>query len=237
MDKKTETNNLNTTQKLRFFSSTGQSYEFTANSKENFSSIYDNFNKSYNFTNSNKKPIALCNGENVQFDKNLEQNNIKDDSIVVLVIQDENESESMLNQLMQQQMISQQNMQESMMSMMANQISQQQVQMEKMLNSNCGNQKQQGTEICVFFRNNSANGKNSAPIMIQCMPNEKVSSLIEKYRNKTNDRDLTEKFVFNANTLDPQLFVFETGITDGSHIFIVETKGVDGAYKIKNDSI
>lgn len=235
MDKKTETNNLNTTQKLRFFSSTGQSYEFTANSKEKFNSIYDNFNKSYNFTNSNKKPIALCNGENVQFDKNLEQNNITDDSSVVLVIQDENESESMQNQLMQQQMISQQNMQESMMSMMANQISQQQVQMEKMLNSNCGNQKQQGNEICVIFRNNSANGKNSAPITIQCMKNEKVSTLIEKYRNKTNDRDLTEKFVFNANTLDPQLFVFETGITDGSHIFIVETKGVDGAYKIKNN--
>ena len=99
MDKKTETNNLNTTQKLRFFSSTGQSYEFTANSKENFNSIYYNFNKSYNFTNSNKKPMALCNGENVQFDKNLEQNNIKDDSSVVLVIQDENESESMQNQM------------------------------------------------------------------------------------------------------------------------------------------
>ncbi len=233
MDKKTETNNLNTTQKLRFFSSTGQSYEFTANSKEIFNSIYNNFNKSYNFTNSNKKPIALCNGENVQFDKNLEQNNIKDDSSVVLVIQDENESESMQNQLMQQQMISQQNMQESMMSMMANQISQQQVQMEKMLNSNCGNQKQQGTEICVIF--NSANGKNSAPIMIQCMKNEKVSTLIEKYRNKTNDRDLTEKFVFNAKALEPQLFVFETGITDGSHIFIVETKGVNGTYKIQNN--
>ena len=107
--------------------------------------------------------------------------------------------------------------------------------MEKMLNSNCGNQKQQGTEICVIFRNNSANGKNSAPIMIQCMKNEKVSTLIEKYRNKTNDRDLTEKFEFNAKALDPQLFVFETGITDGSHIFIVETKGVDGAYKIKNN--
>ena len=235
MDKKTETNNLNTTQKLRFISSTGQSYEFTANSKENFNSFYYNFNKSYNFTNSNKKPIALCNGENVQFDKNLEQNNITDDSSVVLVIQDENESESMQNQLMQQQMISQQNMQESTMSVTANQISQQQVQMEKMLNSTCGNQKQQGNEICVIFRNNSANGKNSAPIMIQCMKNEKVSTLIEKYRNKTNDRDLTEKFVFNANTLDPQLFVFETGITDGSHIFIVETKGVDGAYKIKNN--
>ena len=235
MDKKTETNNLNTTQKLRFISSTGQSYEFTANSKENFNSIYNNFNKSYNFTNSNKKPIALCNGENVQFDKNLEQNNIKDDSVVVLVIQDENESESMLNQLMQQQMISQQNMQESMMSMMANQISQQQVQMEKMLNSNCGNQKQQGNEICVIFRNNSANGKNSAPITIQCMKNEKVSTFFEKYRKKTNDRDLTEKFTFNAKTLNPQLFVFEAGITNNSKIFIAETKGVNGGFKIKNN--
>lgn len=231
MNKKTETNNLNTSQKLRFFSSTGQSYEFIANSKENFSSIYDNFNKSSNFNNSKKIPIALCNGENVQFDKNLEQNNIKDDSSVLLVYQDENES--MQNQLMQQQMIQHQNMQQSMMSMMANQISQQQVQMEKMLNSNCGNQKQQGTEICVFFRNNSANGKNSAPIMIQCMPNEKVSSLIEKYRNKTNDRDLTEKFEFNARTLDHQLFVFEAGITNNSEIFIVETKGVIAGFKIK----
>ena len=235
MDKTTETNNLNTTQKLRFFSSTGQSYEFTANSKENFSSIYDNFNKSYNFNNSNKKPIALSNGEIVQFDKNLEQNNIKDDSSVVLYIQDENESEFMQNQLMQQQMIPQQNMQQSMMSMMANQISQQKVQMEKILNSNCGNQKQQRTEICVFFINNSSNGKNSAPMMIQCMPNEKVSSLIEKYRNKTNDRDLTEKFTFNAKTLNPQLFVFEAGITNNSKIFIVETKGVNGGFKIKNN--
>ena len=104
-----------------------------------------------------------------------------------------------------------------------------------MLNSNCGNQKQQGTEICVFFRNNSANGKNSAPIMIQCQPNEKVSSLIEKYRNKTNDRDLTEKFTFNAKTLNPQLFVFEAGITNDSKIFIVETEGVNGGFKIKNN--
>ena len=124
MDKKTETNNLNTTQKLRLISTTGQSYDITSNSKDNFSSIYDNFNKSSNFNNSKKKPIALCNGGNVQFDKNLEQNNIKNNSSVLLVFQDENESESMQNQLLQQQMILHQNMQQSMMSMMANQISQ-----------------------------------------------------------------------------------------------------------------
>ena len=65
--------------------------------------------------------------------------------------------------------------------------------------------------------------------MIQCTPNDKVSDIIEKYRNKANDRDDTKKFIFNAKNLNTSLSVAEAGITNNANIFVVATKGIKGA--------
>ena len=56
-----------------------------------------------------------------------------------------------------------------------------------------------------------------------------VREIIEKYRNKSGDRDPTKKFVFNAKNLSPSLTCAEAGITKKSNIFVVTTKSVRGA--------
>ena len=44
------------------------------------------------------------------------------------------------------------------------------------------------------------------------MPNDKISTAIEKYRNKSGDTDNTKKFEFNAKSLDPLLTIIEAGL-------------------------
>ena len=61
------------------------------------------------------------------------------------------------------------------------------------------------------------------------MQDDKVSSVIEKYRMKANDRDDSKKFIFNAKNLTPSLTVAEAGITNNANIFVVATKGIKGA--------
>ena len=65
------------------------------------------------------------------------------------------------------------------------------------------------------------------------MPDEKVATLIERYRNKAGDRDQTKKFIFNDKNLNPSLSLAEAGIAHNSNIFVVTTKGVHGDFKKK----
>ena len=64
---------------------------------------------------------------------------------------------------------------------------------------------------------------------VQCNHNEKVSELIERYRNKSGDYDTSKKFIFNAKNLDDHLTLAEAGIYNGSNIFVVNTVGIKGA--------
>ena len=136
--------------------------------------------------------------------------------------------------MMQQQILQQQ--------MMAQQQAEKQAQINNMLNNpNNNNQgmptdnpsqassQSQGQGISVIFRASGATGQAGAPIMIQCTQNDKVRDLIEKYRNKANDRDDTKKFIFNAKNLNADLSVAEAGITNNANIFVVATKGIKGA--------
>ncbi len=93
-----------------------------------------------------------------------------------------------------------------------------------------------GPGFIVIFRACGATGQYSAPIMFQCMPDDKVSDVIEKYRNYTGDRDLSKKFIFNAQSLKPSLSVAEAGLVNNANIFVETTKGVKKAYgnKLKN---
>ena len=61
-------------------------------------------------------------------------------------------------------------------------------------------------------------------VIIGCNIREKVSSLIEKYRNKSGDRDDNKKFIFNAKNLNLSLTVAKAGITNNANIFVVSTK-------------
>ena len=67
---------------------------------------------------------------------------------------------------------------------------------------------------------------NGPPYKLKCTRDDKVSDIIEKYRNKSGDKE-KRLFIFNAKNLNPDLTVVEAGITNNSNIFVVP--------KIKNN--
>ena len=80
-------------------------------------------------------------------------------------------------------------------------------------------------EFKVIFR---VSGQNEWPVMVQCMPDERVSEIIEKYRNKSGDYDLSKKFIYNAKALHPSLNMAEAGLIEGANIFVVSPHGLRG---------
>ena len=80
-------------------------------------------------------------------------------------------------------------------------------------------------ELIVIF----ISGQNS--IYIITTFEERVSDLIEKYRNKSGDRDPTKKFIFNAKNLNDFLTLTcaEAGLTECANIFVVPTIDIKGA--------
>ena len=134
---------------------------------------------------------------------------------------------------MQQQMMQQANLaqqaQNFMNANMVNQGQTNQTNQEPSPTSPATNSAPQGG-LCVIFRASGQNEQAGAPIMVQCMPDDKVSSVIDKYRNKSGDKDPTKKFIFNAKNLVTSLSVSEAGITHNANIFVVATKGIKGAY-------
>ena len=105
----------------------------------------------------------------------------------------------------------------------------------QMANNNFGNQGN--------FQNNNAQNQNDYgginvhfriegrkdEIVIQCLPDERVSELIKRYRTKTGDNDITKKFIFNAKALNESLTVAEAGLANNVNVFVVRTKGIKGA--------
>ena len=114
-------------------------------------------------------------------------------------------------------------------------MSQMQSQMSNMSNNaqNNNNTMSQQSQIPggvnVIFRVGGPGSEGRPPIMIQCLLSDRVSALIEKYRNKSGDRDTTKKFIFNAKNLDQSLTVAQAGINNNSNIFVVTTQGIKGA--------
>ena len=121
----------------------------------------------------------------------------------------------MFNDQIQQQMLQQQMLQQQLMQqqIMQQQIMQQQVEM-------------QNQYIRVIFRQSGENSKNIPPITIQCKLGDSVSSMIEKYRNASGDKDPYKKFIFNAKNLNLSLDLNEVGISNNSNIFVVSTRGI-----------
>jgi len=81
----------------------------------------------------------------------------------------------------------------------------------------------------VIFRRNG-----EPPIMIKCTTDMKVSEIIQRYRNKTNDFDINRKFIYNAKLLCADLTVSEAGLYNNSNIFVVKVKA-DEIYFLNNE--
>jgi len=153
-----------------------------------------------------------------------------------------NMGNNMMNNNLQSQMMQKQMMQN--MIQMQNQMNMNQMaEMMKNMNNNNQNNSQQsssnnqssssqgsGGGINVVFRVSGPGGQGRPPLTIQCMLNEKVSEVIERYRTKSGDKDTSKKFIFNAKNLNQNMTVGEAGITNNGNIFVVTTQGVKGAY-------
>ena len=125
-----------------------------------------------------------------------------------------------MNQMRMQ--ISQEMMNMNMM-MMNNQMMNQRME----VNNFEDKQKNEGSEILINFRRNNPTFEKQL-IKIYANPEDRVSTIIKKYRKKGNDYDEDRRFIFNAQILYPSVSLREAGITNNSNVFVVVTKGVQG---------
>ena len=81
--------------------------------------------------------------------------------------------------------------------------------------------------INVFFIA-SIKGEN-LKFSLQIGSDEKVSTLIQKYRNKSGDLETNKNFIYNAKILNPSLNCAEARLSDNSSIFVINTRVIEGA--------
>ena len=62
---------------------------------------------------------------------------------------------------------------------------------------------------------------------IKCNRDDKVADAIEKYREISNDYDLSKKFIFNAKKLDMEEKLSEAKVTNKANIFVVNATHYD----------
>ena len=119
-------------------------------------------------------------------------------------------------QLQQQQQMMQFQMQQQMQQQM---LAAQQVQNQ-----------QQHLPITIGFRRDErdSEGKPLPLILVQCMPEDKVSDAIERYRNFSNDRDMKKSFIYKGFPLNASLTIGEAGIDNNSYIFVFDPKKLEG---------
>ena len=73
-------------------------------------------------------------------------------------------------------------------------------------------------KISLFFNQRFGWGEK---IAVTCLKEEKISEIIQKYRNKSGDFDLHRTFIFGARKLNPSLTVMEQGLNDLNTITVV----------------
>ena len=73
----------------------------------------------------------------------------------------------------------------------------------------------------LFFKLQSEYGSNNQ-LTILCYPDDKVSDIIEKFRNKANVHDDNRRFIYNTKELNPSLSLAEAGLIHKSIIYVVK---------------
>ena len=98
-----------------------------------------------------------------------------------------------------------------------------QAQMNNILNNkqNINENKFNQNYIYIIFKLQSEYGRNNQ-LTILCYPNDKVSDIIEKFRNKANVHDDNRRFIYNAKELNPSLSLAEAGLLHNSIIYVVK---------------
>jgi hypothetical protein len=96
------------------------------------------------------------------------------------------------------------------------------------MNNNNLNKQIESKGIELYFRY-SNDWQNKDKISIQALLDEKISTIIDRFRCKTQDSDISLKFKYNAKELNPSLTLAESKIEDGSVIYVVRRKSIKGA--------
>ena len=68
-------------------------------------------------------------------------------------------------------------------------------------------------------------------VIIIAEPNEHMTSVINKYINKTGDLSETNLYLFNGKRIVQSLTVSELGMTDGSEVYVTDIGGLRGGIK------
>ena len=89
-----------------------------------------------------------------------------------------------------------------------------------LMNYSLNNISDDNKTITVIFRGSLELGK-IPHVGIQCLDDDKISSLIEKFRRKTNFDDKNVKFIYNAKQLYSNLTVREACVINNTNIFVV----------------
>ena len=91
-------------------------------------------------------------------------------------------------------------------------------------NTNVNNMQGNNYAINLFFV--TPDGKK---ITIQTEPNEKMSSVINKYINKSGDYNAENLYIFNNKRIVQSLSIAELGLINGSEIIVNNIGSVNGA--------
>jgi len=75
------------------------------------------------------------------------------------------------------------------------------------------------SEMTIIFKRKIGNNENE--VNVKCFSNEKISSVINKYKAKINDFK-NYIYVFNAIKVNPDLTVEQTGLRDNGYLFVLE---------------
>lgn len=95
---------------------------------------------------------------------------------------------------------------------------------QMMNNFNNNNLMNMNTKFSIIFRRAGKNGPSSEPpVMLQVDPNEKMRDIIRRYKERSNDFDNTNKYIFNAKYIyNLESTAHEIGLTNHSNIFVVK---------------
>ena len=78
--------------------------------------------------------------------------------------------------------------------------------------------------INIIFIRKRHDKERGKPLLVKVNEDEKVSEIIQRYREKYSDFEQNLKFIFNAKELNTFLSVAENGLSENSNIFVVKKK-------------
>ena len=144
------------------------------------------------------------------------------------------QQQAMMNKLLMQKQFGQVN-QPNMFnqSNALQQFNQNMVQKQQLINNNniIKPNPQNSNYVNIFFKLQKLNGPDVKPFSVQCSLNDKVSTVIQKFRTKAQDYDVQhEKFIFNGKRLNETLTVAESGLEDNMIVFVINDRDLEGAF-------